>query len=401
MTVALLGAYGFFLRMWDLGTQSLWIDEVFTLNGARAVLAHGYPLLESGHVYVNNFVTVYLAAGIIKVFGFTAFHPDLVRIPAVLFGTACIVGIYVLGKKLFNDRRIAVLASVLVAFSTHAIAWSRQVRGYEAAAFAIILALWFTWSYVQGGKRSHCIGACIALAFGCLSHWVVLSLIPVCILAWWLKKRPVLFIISSIVVPIVPIIFCAPLTFLIPRYVGFPFLAPAAVLIAWAALKGADTVLHRWSGALRTTAAYAVVLLAFSPLLTAVPKSLYELDLVSPQSDYASLYQLIQKERKPGDFIISTEPVVTNLYLGEYGAWIPYSLYRHDEPDVYTGVRALNTLEELKSYTAGKHGFIIWPETTVHLDRNRLTYIVDNSRSKILIQGLTARRSEPIWVFEF
>lgn len=43
--------WGGFLRLHNLGVQSLWIDEGYTINAAQGVLDHGYPILDSGLSY--------------------------------------------------------------------------------------------------------------------------------------------------------------------------------------------------------------------------------------------------------------------------------------------------------------------------------------------------------------
>lgn len=41
--------FGAFMRLWQLGYSSYWLDEGFTLMQARGIATHGYPLLDSGY----------------------------------------------------------------------------------------------------------------------------------------------------------------------------------------------------------------------------------------------------------------------------------------------------------------------------------------------------------------
>ncbi len=140
-----LFVYGFVLRIYNLGFQSLWIDESFTINASLAILRHFYPLLESGFVYSGYMFHTYVLAGLFSLFGVSTF---VARLPSVVFGSLLIPLIYLFVRYLFNVR-VAIIASVLVAFSTLEIAWSRQARSYIILQFFFYLSLFFFLYFVR------------------------------------------------------------------------------------------------------------------------------------------------------------------------------------------------------------------------------------------------------------
>ncbi|MFA6446203.1 MAG: glycosyltransferase family 39 protein [Candidatus Paceibacterota bacterium] len=169
---------GFFIRINHLGRQSLWIDEGFTINAVQATLEHGYPLLDSGEEYWGMPLATYTSALSVMVFGFDPFSPSSARLPAVLFGTALILIVFLLTQALFKDKILALLPTIIIAFSAWEIAWSRQVRGYAALSFFVILTLWFLWKYFENRKWKYFLYASIAFLGAYLSHSLALVILP-------------------------------------------------------------------------------------------------------------------------------------------------------------------------------------------------------------------------------
>lgn len=134
--ITLLILVGGILRSYKLGEQSYWIDEGYTLNAVLSTLEKGYPLLDSGQVYGQNYLlNNYLITGAVKLGGF---NPITTRSIAILFGVGVIFLIYFLGKKFFNQS-IGLGAAILTTFSYWEIAWSRQARMYIELQFFFFL----------------------------------------------------------------------------------------------------------------------------------------------------------------------------------------------------------------------------------------------------------------------
>ncbi len=189
--ILFLTLYGFVLRVWELGGQSMWIDEGFTVYGSQIINDVGVPYLASGEVYGNGILASYVTALFIKVLPFDPFSPWSARVPAVVFGTALIPALYIFSRKMFGIGCIPILVSAVAAFSYWEIAWSRQARGYAGAAFLIVLALTFLWRYYESGNHRFNLWAILLIALASLfqgSSAVLFLCVPMVVLTRLVEK---------------------------------------------------------------------------------------------------------------------------------------------------------------------------------------------------------------------
>jgi hypothetical protein len=123
----LTSLYGGFLRFYKLGEQSFWMDEVFTTVHAKAILLHGYPILENGLTSWDYFLTHYITA-----LGLSLFYDVQygARFFSAMAGTLSIAAFYFVCLKLSRSKYIALVSTLLFTFMTYEIAWCRQARGY-------------------------------------------------------------------------------------------------------------------------------------------------------------------------------------------------------------------------------------------------------------------------------
>ena len=170
--------FGFLLRSYKLGEQSLWIDEIYTLNGAQSVLKHGYPLLDSGSLYTNGPLVVYMTALSIKVFGLDPFSPVPERAVSAVAGTIAILFFAFFVHKIYKRKDAAIIAAFLFAFSFFEISWARQVRGYALCLAFLFLAFGLAWSFRNTRKKFVAFVAIASLGFAALSHYAALAFVP-------------------------------------------------------------------------------------------------------------------------------------------------------------------------------------------------------------------------------
>ncbi len=145
LIILVLMLLGFIIRIYSLATQSLWIDEGFSLNAALSILKHGVPLMDSGSYYLGYLLHTYLLSLFILIFRNEIFAG---RFLSVLFGTLTIPLTYYLGKEIVN-KKVGLFAAVLVTFSIWEIAWSRQARMYAQFQFFYLLSLLFFYRFIQ------------------------------------------------------------------------------------------------------------------------------------------------------------------------------------------------------------------------------------------------------------
>lgn len=142
---------GFILRVYKLGSESLWIDEGYTVMQTEAVARHGCPRLLSGNIESKDFLLPYLLAPIKKTLGNNVFF---LRFISVLFGVASIIFMFLLARILFN-RYFALIPSFFIAFSYWHIAWSRQIRAYSALIFFVLLIVYFVLRFEKSVKKRY------------------------------------------------------------------------------------------------------------------------------------------------------------------------------------------------------------------------------------------------------
>ena len=175
VVVFLLTVYGFVLRIWDLGSQSLWHDAGYSVNAALSMLERGLPILPSGHLYARALLNTGLIAASMGLFGETEFAA---RLPSVLFGTLTIPVVYLFVKRV-GDKRLALITAFLVTFSVLEIAWSREARMYQQLQFFYILSLYAFYEFAQGRKNRYLVLTFVSTVCAVLSHALGFSLVLV------------------------------------------------------------------------------------------------------------------------------------------------------------------------------------------------------------------------------
>ncbi len=118
--------YGSFLRFFELGKQSLWIDEIYSYQAVDSIIKNGIPVLSSGITYYREIVYSYIVAGIVYFLG----NSELIlRTVSAIVGTVSIWIIYLIVKKIFN-KRLAIFSTLIFSLLVWEIIYSRILRFY-------------------------------------------------------------------------------------------------------------------------------------------------------------------------------------------------------------------------------------------------------------------------------
>ena len=166
--LALLCLAGLWLRLRNLGALGLVLDEGVQALAVRGILEHGVPITDSGLVYARSLSFLYLQALAAWLF---ELNPFWLRLPAVLFGVGCIAVTYLLAEALF-DRRTALLAAAIIAFSQWEIELSRYARFYTAFQMMYLLSLWCFYRGFIKHERPYQIGFLPAAALTITTHFL-------------------------------------------------------------------------------------------------------------------------------------------------------------------------------------------------------------------------------------
>lgn len=133
MKIALaIGVVALFIRLYRIGYLSLWVDEyMHALAAIKGQFTHN----ENNGILLTWFNTTFAF-----ILGNNEFS---MRFPVALLGAALVPATYTLGKDI-ADKKVGLMAAILVTFSLYLIFWSRVDRPYGmVATFYIPLVLCF------------------------------------------------------------------------------------------------------------------------------------------------------------------------------------------------------------------------------------------------------------------
>ena len=157
------------LSLKNLGNIYLWEDEAETAVIAKNVLIYGYPspwdmknlvtqqngqdIAIVGNHYLwrwHPWLQYYVLAPFLKIFGRNAFAA---RLPFVLFGLGTIYLIYLIARRLFNERA-AIFAILFATLSWPYLVYIRQARYYALVLFFTSLVIYFYLDFLEKRKNS-------------------------------------------------------------------------------------------------------------------------------------------------------------------------------------------------------------------------------------------------------
>jgi mannosyltransferase len=167
LSLTLVGAI---LRFYNLGYNSLWLDEASTLTFAVKSMPEIWQATTGGEFNPPLF---YWVEHLMLVFGNS--EAVLRFIPALL-GVLTIPLIYLAGKE-FMDRNTGIIAAAAFAFSPFLIFYSQEARAYSMMLFFVTFAMVFYFRALKSDGLSDwaLFGALSALAFW--THFYALVII--------------------------------------------------------------------------------------------------------------------------------------------------------------------------------------------------------------------------------
>ena len=163
------------LICYNLSYEPYWQDEWTSFYAAKGILAHGIPVLSSGFIYLKGELYSYLLALSMVIFGDQGGAPRIVSVVEYLLSLPLLYGV----GSYFFDRRIALLATAMLALSPLALQWGRSVRMYEQAQLLTILVVYLFYRALQERQRVRWVYlACICLLATYLSHEETFIILP-------------------------------------------------------------------------------------------------------------------------------------------------------------------------------------------------------------------------------
>jgi mannosyltransferase len=140
-----VGALG--LRLFDLGAESIWIDEWSSVVLARSDLTH---ILRDRSQSVNPPLYFLLLHFWTQLFGDSELA---IRMPSVVCGTIAVVLGFAVGRDLFS-RFVGIITAALLAVSLFHIQHSQDARGYTLMVMLTLLSMLFFLRLIRSRGRA-------------------------------------------------------------------------------------------------------------------------------------------------------------------------------------------------------------------------------------------------------
>lgn len=162
---------GVLLRLFNLGRDSLWLDELVSFQIASKptfIEVYSAALLD------NHPPLHYLLLHIMTYFGESEF---ILRFPSAVFGILTIPVAYKLGEYYFGKSE-GLISAFLLSISYFHIRYSQEARMYAQLLFFSALSLYFFSRAIKENQNRLWIAFIFTTALGIYSHYFALLLIP-------------------------------------------------------------------------------------------------------------------------------------------------------------------------------------------------------------------------------
>lgn len=217
-------AAAFALRVFHIGAQSLWIDELLTIQVSRST-----PVATIWELLVHN-VHGPLHSFVVYLFGLVGRHDWWLRMPSAIAGAAAVALFYVWIRD-WIGHRIAAFGAVLLAINPLHVHYSQEARNYAfLLMFAMAACVFFERLMRSPSRRTAAMYvvtlACAALsnfsaAFlyaahtaiyfgrsgfsrGTLRRWVLTSVCVLALISPWVYRISEYIDVGDLVTPVMP-----------------------------------------------------------------------------------------------------------------------------------------------------------------------------------------------------
>lgn len=225
---------GFVLRI-ILLDQSLWLDEAISTLAVR----------ENS---LNDLVTTFLLGDFhpplyyiilwlwTRVFGFSEIA---VRFPSMIFSMLSIFVIYIIGKKLF-DQKVGLISALLMALSPLLIYYSQEARMYSLNIFVILCSMYFFVNLTQEKKsKINLVGLVLSNVAVFYSDYIIYLIFPMQFIYLLVCNRK--FIFKYFILLVISFVFLIPW---LPIFIQQLLVGQetARVLVTWSNVVGSSNI---------------------------------------------------------------------------------------------------------------------------------------------------------------
>ena len=155
---------GLFLRIYGLSTESLWLDEGFSVWHSKTDIPLIIKAASSDVQMPLYYILLHYWMGL---FGDSEFS---IRFLSVIFGLLAVFLVYKIGDVLFN-KETGIISSLIMAFTLFQIYYSQEARLYSFMLFLSLMSVYFFILTMKSSKLKHTFPYIISTALLVYTHF--------------------------------------------------------------------------------------------------------------------------------------------------------------------------------------------------------------------------------------
>lgn len=169
----------FVLRIYHLGYESVWLDEVTSLLISQNRILSMLEITK-GDVHPPLY---YIILHFFTLIGDTEF---IIRLPSMIFGVLSTLAIFQVGKLNF-DVKTGLFSAFLLSISIVHIYYSQEARMYSMVLFFSLICVYYFTKIIQDNERQDWIGLTIFTILNTYTHYYTIFLtIPIIVSYVWI-----------------------------------------------------------------------------------------------------------------------------------------------------------------------------------------------------------------------
>lgn len=172
------------LRLINISSEPFWCDEVLSLDIATTFGSVSEMLRYLAQVEFHPPLYYLILRPWTALFGTTE---AAVRSLSLLFSLGCVALTYRLAARMFEDRRVGLVAAGLMAVLPLQIEFGQEGRPYAMFCLMGLVAACAVWEHLDSGRKTWAVLYVAATAAGLYLHYSY-GFVAVAIAAWWLVE---------------------------------------------------------------------------------------------------------------------------------------------------------------------------------------------------------------------
>ncbi len=152
------------LGLYDLGTDSFWVDDGFSLTQARLGNSSFW------HVIADHEMNGAAYAVFLHGWAQLGQSETWLRLPSVLFVAAAVPLLFVLARRLF-DERVAVTAAFLLAINAFVVEYAHEARTYGLTLLLAVASMTLFVRFIEAPSRGRWVGWVLITALLAHAHF--------------------------------------------------------------------------------------------------------------------------------------------------------------------------------------------------------------------------------------